>query len=260
MKAGTASRERPILFSGEMVRAILDGRKTQTRRVVRWKPRHKGLNLGFSGLTVGYYSTFDPTSGWVLRSRDGMGLWNDRTYPLDCPYGQPGDRLYVRETFVIESSFGIEFDYEPPFEGRPLLRHHNSDWGDWWEQPHYRATDPKPDLVYENMDEPACRWRPSIHMPKWASRLWLEVTGIRVERVQEISAADAVAEGIHGVMEDRTRYFGPPDENGRTKYPTPGAAFHSLWDSLNAKRGYSWESNPWVWVVEFASLTAQEET
>ncbi len=95
-------KERPILFSDEMVRALLANRKTQTRRIAKFKPYMPGqtLNLSFSGFDLGYYCTDVPSSGYVLRTRDGNGVWNDRTKPLHCPYGKVGDRLWVREAWT----------------------------------------------------------------------------------------------------------------------------------------------------------------
>lgn len=214
----TAIKERPILFSGPMVRAILDGRKTQTRRVVKWKPREPGLNLNFSGLELGHYFTGRPASGWVLHSRDGNGCWNDRTWPAHCPHGQSGDRLWVRETWA------------PNYTGLDRL------------PPHYRADlpDDRDAALTANHAFGLMQWKPSIHMPRKLCRLVLEITGVRVERLQEISNADITAEGFtsgEGVWAGSMR-----------------AAFFQLWDKLNSKRGYSWESNPWVWVLTFKRL------
>lgn len=234
MSTATAARELPILFSGEMVRAILEGRKTQTRRVVKWKPRREGLNLSFSGLTLGYYSSFDPGSGWVLRSREGMGCWNDRTHPIHCPYGQPGDRLYVRETWRIEDGGRypgiIRYAADNRTRGYGHLGHaHDAVW-----------------LAAGKISrKPNGGWHPSIHMPRIFSRLWLEVVSVRVERVQCISRNDAIAEGASGFREDVY-----PPVTGRGVSPFIHS-FAELWDSINAKRGHLWESHPWVWVVEF---------
>ena len=169
-------KERPVLFSGEMVRAILEGRKTQTRRVIKPQP-----------LWVG-----DPNVAFKTHSANPKGI-------INCPYGQPGDRLWVRETFAGTKNTGFA----------------------------YRATD----TAYGH------KWRPSIFMPHWASRINLEVVSVRVERVQDISIEDAYDEGMEwgdqgcGVLE-----------------------FKNLWDSINLKRGYGWDANPWVWVIEFKRL------
>jgi hypothetical protein len=187
-------KEHPILFSGPMVRAILEGRKTMTRRVIK-KP-------------------------WLYGRENEYGRF--QVNMRECPYGLPGDRLWVRETWEYDDS-------------RP-----NSYF--------YRA-DPAPDGFIEN-PEAAWRWRPSIHMPREASRILLEVTAVRVERLQDISVPDALREGIEcDDAEERAMIEAIGDGDDRHK-----EAFANLWDSINAKRGYGWDSNPWVWVVEFTPL------
>jgi len=161
-------KERPILFSAAMVNAILSGRKTQTRRVVKPMSRKAG----------GEYT------GWVLPE-----------YRTDCPYGQPGDRLWVRETFgsMIRNVGGTPH-----------------------EKLAYRADDPNAVMCYssEGMEVPI-KWKPSIHMPRWASRITLEIVSVRVERLNEISEQDAIAEGIKAMTKDgRTIKYGIPDKDG----------------------------------------------
>lgn len=207
-------KERPILFNDEMVRAILYGRKTQTRRVCQGQ-RELSCAADFQ---------------------------IDR-----CPYGQPGDRLWVREAWCMG---GTGYD-EPPNDGRP--RHCGGG-----RRCFYRATEP--DVVHED-DASRSPWRPSIHMPRWMSRIGLDVVSVRVERVQEISHADCMAEGVRiytfEATGDHPRMYGfitdadGPDEHGTAPHHTAQDAYAKLWDSINAKRGHSWESNPWVWVVEF---------
>ena len=193
-------KERPILFNGEMVRAILDGRKTQTRRIItRWKIR--GMDNGYpEGVVVVNESTHNlETVPWTAETI---------MHYLRCPYGVPGDRLWVRETWMPETEQGIPTG------------------GIIW-----RASDNKP---MPDGDGPL-RWKPSIHMPKSASRITLEVTGMQVEQVQDISEEDAYAEGID---------LAPT-------IPHPLVWFRDLWDSINVKRGFGWDVNPWVWVVTF---------
>ena len=222
-------KERPILFKGEMVRAILDGSKTQSRRPVK-HPLAQAANqiLSYKGQTK-----FD----CVLKDDSG-GI-------IQCPYGKPGELLWVRETFCIESS--KEVSYDPSHtDGRPIRHHQDDESGAWWEQPHYRATDPAPELDI-GTDEPGCRWRPSIFMPRWASRILLEITAVRVEQLNAISEADARAEGI---ADGGCLNCGESEPCGCAD-PRPDArdGFAWLWQSINGPS--SWHANPWVWVVEF---------
>jgi hypothetical protein len=223
-------KERPIPFTAEMVRAILEGRKTQTRRVIRPQPR---LQL------------FDRGSCWSEGgvSADTQTIWN-------CPYGQPGDRLWVKETFVLE-----RYEDEPKSPSDRPLHHHKPedrdfDWAEeYWLLPYYKATDPAPELVYDDCDEPKCRWISSRFMPKWASRIWLEIVNIRVERVQEIGLHDLLAEGVEDIY---LSYRGASSwEHKELATKQFRAKYEILWNSLNAKRGYGWDVNPWVWVIEF---------
>ena len=212
--------EKPILFNSEMVCAILDNRKTQTRRVIKPQPICPQLEQ---------HGFYDVTRGELLC----------------CPYAENvGDLLWVREAHAIvpRTAYAASRDDD----GQPLPHRVSPDGADW--------------AIYrEGWDRcKPCRWRPSIHMPRWASRLTLEVTGVRVERVQSISHEDALAEGVVAFTVSPgtapasypiTFYSpGPHDEGG---YPQAREAFENLWDSINAKRGYGWDVNPWVWVVEF---------
>jgi hypothetical protein len=193
-------KERPILFQGAMVRALLDGSKTQTRRIA--KPRRKPSLL--DGWTDGY--VLDPgNSDWLM---------------ADNPYGQPGDRLWVRETFA---DIGI---------GAPNYIHQAD------------ANEVARSLVR--------RWKPSIHMPRAASRIMLEVVSVRIERLREISEPDARAEGI---VDGGCVCCGEPEPCGCPK-PSPDArdAYVRLWESINGAS--SWNANPWVWVVEFRRIAA----
>lgn len=201
-------KERPILFSSEMVRAILENRKSQTRRIVNPNPDISG-----------HWKEWTPerTDQWIRL----------------CPYGVAGDRIWVRETFwvadvysrgVYPSGADIEGPYIP--QGSPL---------------HYAADGNPPNVPNRSYPEglrngafaapdPYAIWlkRPSIHMPRWASRITLEITKVRCERLKEISQQDAKAEGCN---------------------PQSRGAFFDLWDSINGKG--AWDKNPWVWVIEF---------
>lgn len=228
-------KERPILFSAPMVRAILEGRKTQTRRLLQPQPFQESCAgesmLGHKGL-AGLFAAhvFGHCAAKLLR----------------CPFGAVGDRLWVRESFMLEWPDMDRPEDEDEFRG--------------WVKRHYAATDPKPELYHEDSDpelDKPLGWRPSIHMPRWASRITLEVTGVRVERLQDISEEDGRAEGIRELPLQEGQsgaWFGDP---GGKHDRSARQAFERLWDSINAKRA-PWDSNPWVWVIEFKRLEPQE--
>lgn len=206
--------ERQILMSAPMVRAILGGTKTQTRRVVRGAPS----------------SVF-----WNQIVMNGNGGWCDEHgRPVRCPYGQPGDRLWVRETW---QAF---FDDEVPAD-RPRGPRHTMGIParpDRKSFVFYKADGPGP----VHPDGYAAQWCPSIHMPRKYSRITLEITDVRVERLQDISETDALAEGC--ALECMT----PTGDDSDSAIHGPGG-FRALWSSINGAE--SWDQNPWVWVVEF---------
>lgn len=250
MAEGNSPKERPILFSAPMVRAILDGRKTQTRRVVkgRW------LSLVERVLEI-----------------NGEWVWDTIEYELTTPFGRPDDRLWVRENFTVVPASAYRMS-----EGV---------------QQTVNPNDPYEAAIYASgWDRSIPKWKPSIHMPRWASRITLEITGVRVERLQDISEADAIAEGI---------YNQPPSANDRDWYksycadrmeepdwvnfekgvwiapgtrqgfgiakadrerpqwgPTAAFAYRCLFEHINGPK--SWEENPWVWVVEFRRIDANK--
>jgi hypothetical protein len=224
-------KERPILFKGPMVKAILDGTKTQTRRVVKPQPPDDATDVFV----------------WLAGERKpGLtyapeGCWYDveagRRFHKPCPYGQPGDHLWVRETHYLRGRWikngrtktGRQRWRFRPAKGRAV-----------------RYVEAPPKRLGRKRGARKDQWwkRPSIFMPRWASRITLEVTGLRVERVQEITPAAAKAEGADP-------YLLHPWGANRIGYV---AAFVNLWDSINAKRGYGWDVNPWVWVVEFKRI------
>lgn len=219
-------KERPILFSDAMVRAILEGRKTQTRRVVDHL-------LGFGRITE-FQKSDSPGYDWTFRNK--RMLWNDITHDRFfecCPSGQVGDRLWVRECFAKAE------DWEDTESG--LVQH-----ADYTA---YRATEPHASVE---------KWTPSIHMPRRASRITLEITGVRVERLNAISEDDAVAEGIECIA-------GPtscsPWRNYRIRKPgemfmhcsAPSRSFMTLWESIYGPG--SWVANQWVLVREFKRVT-----
>lgn len=198
-------KERPILFSGAMVRALLAGTKTQTRRVVKPQPEamHDGEPYWFIG---GYRAwTYRPAPPIPLRAGGA---------PVLCPYGQPGDRLWVRETFARIDG-----------QTRP------------WIETDYKATYTHGDRLGDSLGIRK-KWSPSIHMPRDASRITLEITGLRMERLQDISEADAIAEGVY------------------TDPACPAYdAYAQLWDEINGSG--SWAKNPWVWVIDFRRIEAK---
>jgi len=205
-------KERPILFSAPMVRALLNGSKTQTRRVVKPQPTYSG----------GAWKCADGSAHQASRP--------SRSLLASCPYGQPGDRLWVRETFHVTKG-------AQRWPDGTIL---------------YRA-DHGVDIGGSYID--CANWKPSIFMPRAASRITLEVTGVRVERLNDISEADAVTEGV-----DMQQQVTMPFSQGLewctvTMLPrTAREAYMHLWESINGPG--SWALNPWVWVVEFKRLTA----
>jgi hypothetical protein len=230
-------RERPVLFGSAMVRSLLDGRKTQTRRVVKPAPQM---------VTDRGIQTWEGDAAGLLAQLTKAGK--------ACPHGGRGDRLWVRETHAIYPTHG----------------QHRSDgerWGPWGGLPTTVSEDGKQIAYYrEGFDrcDPG-RWRPSIHMPRWASRILLEITDVRVERLQEISEDDAVAEGIEGFDQrtpggdDAQDYWrdylnpGQRHENFPWIEGDPRASFRSLWESINGPG--SWAANPWVWVIGFRRMS-----
>lgn len=196
----TATKERPIIFSADMVRAILDGRKTQTRRVV--KPQPKSPHLGYMAV-------------------EGGALQCGPDYPdgdddfVRCPYGVPGDRLWVRETWDWVAGGSIISIQGGESQSKRI------------DQVIYRADGGNP---------VSCGWTSAAHMPRWASRITLEIVDVHVERVQYISELDAYSEGTS--RPDGTR---PPlDGTGLSNFYPYRELFQQLWDSLNAKRGLGW--------------------
>lgn len=227
-----AIRERGTLFSAPMVRAILDDRKTQTRRIVTGAPLPKEAHAPKCRPPAFFDKGDRPVWTWMVGTGPNAYAVGDRT----CRYGAPGDRLWVRETWAVDA---------PLTQVRRELEDAMPDLG---HGPYFRA-----DGVHENS---GLTWRPSIHLPRWASRITLEITEVRVQRLQDITEDDARAEGV-------TVGGGVPsvivvtDEKGRTTrsrgtvhdYTARGAFCH-LWDGINGDRA-PWTSNPWVWAISF---------
>lgn len=221
--------ERPIIFSDDMVRGILSGRKTQTRRVV------KGDGQQATGwFKPGEYrQNFQPYED-AVGDRGGHRFKGDK---IACPYGQPGDLLWVREGCWLYGQWR-EKDGGLDYAGRPKRTF------DVDRTQGVRYEDDTKDPIACWGGPPGWSFRPSIHMPKWAARLWLRVVHVRVERLQEISRKDAAAEGVCIPLEGEYPHWWRRDR-------WPQKNFASLWDSINAKRGHGWDTNPWVWVVTF---------
>lgn len=198
-----------ILFSPEMIRANLEGRKTQTRRVCTFaveRDAHYRRRSVLLDKKLGMWLYRGILNDWP----DGMGRAKKsyvEEFVLKCPYGVPGDILWARETWA-----------RGPGGSRECV---------------YLAT------VNDGEHPPA--WKPAIHMPKWACRLWCRVESVRVERVQDISEADAIAEGRSLTRDDPRGYF--PD----------------TWDKINGKRGFGWKANPWVWAITYTVLKEAPE-
>lgn len=219
--------ERPIIFSGDMVRAILDGRKTQTRRVLGFQPLEILTPRNRTKRSLDQVTRmWSGTRTWFALTERGQTVEGNRGTAFRCKYGEVGDRLWVRETMRGEYS-PARNRYCVAYQagGQTAWGNADAEWcgaQDWY--------------TIAGTSQQATRWKPSIHMPRWASRLMLKITDVQVQRVQDISRLDADAEGFE---------------------PTPSLPidprdwFRSRWDEINAKRGFGWNANPWVWAITF---------
>lgn len=259
--AASPTKVRPVLFKAEMVRAILDGRKTQTRRIVKMPPhvlrRRPPYEILFYNTGSGQYPgghenyTGDQPPGLLVRCSNGYPE-EATTQRIYSPKGIPGDELYVRETWRAEELSsgldGIRFRSDNTF----VQIENSMEAGYRW-------------VAANDNGKHGENWRPSIFMPRWASRIQLEVTGVRVERVQDITEDDARAEGFNCLTKDGGVTYKYGLGCAREGWPgtgTDGAwiwskweedprkAFEVLWDEINGKK-YPWESNPHVWVYDF---------
>ncbi|USW94229.1 hypothetical protein NHF39_23275 [Pseudomonas proteolytica] len=228
-------KERPILFSAPMVRAILEGRKTVTRRVMKCQPDADAT------ITVESYNVaVTNRRGYQEAGPEIFGAWwRDGESGCKCPYGKPGDRLWVRETFIDLRGTGVE--HRPDPDG-PLQRY-------------AYAADCRPGSHSDEARKDfGLKYKPSIHMPRAACRILLEVTDVRVERLQDLDEDQAQAEGIGDHEFGCSR---PCEPDG---YPACSCgslsyvdSFQRLWESINGPQ--AWDANPWVWVVEFKRVT-----
>jgi hypothetical protein len=220
-------KERPILFSAPMIQALLAGTKTQTRRAVKPQPVHAFAFIGRDDRPTGEF---------------GLCLTHDRVVDkhVRCPYGQPGDRLYVKEKHAFLDVMKSALSRFPLVGGGfgPDIWNLCVEYCDGTENDAFSVEGEKPRQTRERGED---RWRQSIHMPRWASRILLEITAVRVERLQDISEADALAEGVNV----------HPDHQGKPRGSiySPVQAYRDLWESINGPD--VWAVNPWVWVVEF---------
>lgn len=212
MSTATAVKTRPILFSGPMIRALLSGQKSQTRRVAKNFP-----------------DWVDHVTPW---SDGGVQIWNaadDGMSFRECPYGKPGDQLWVRETWRLDFDSGhgakqADGRYKTDNHYRVVYRAGGEVAFEWVGY----DFEPDPYIKALGRDD---SWRPSIFMPKWASRILLEIVEVRVERLRSISVSDQLAEGA-----------------------TPEKPFGTVWRAINTKPGIRWEDNPWVWAISFRRL------
>ena len=250
-------KERGMIFNGEMVRALLDGRKTQTRRIMKVQPSE-----GFTPMNMALETDYKArwyTPGIVDKdgylqpaSKEVFGVSNENE-GYSCPFGAVGDRIYVRETWaILGNEDGCCIDWEEKLckaDERSAARIYRAsceqkpgnyglwsipDDADW--KPHTK------DHQYEGA------WRPSIHMPRWASRITLEITDVRAERLNSISEEDATAEGVPpagSLLPDYPGTFLTPNGD----FATAKVAFQRLWESIYGAE--NWQANPWVWVIEF---------
>ncbi|HHI2971623.1 TPA: hypothetical protein ACP5G9_000734 [Klebsiella pneumoniae] len=227
--------ERGMIFNGEMVRAILDGRKTQTRRPIKWKQTR------FTEIGEREDGSNWP---WSEDAEHACDFWHP------CPFGAVGDRIWVRETWGVASHAfsddGLMIDWVPD---RPATAIHEMPFGNGYYSG-YAIYAADGDFTWgddDGYEDGRSCWKPSIHMPRAASRILLEITDVRVERLNAISEEDARAEGI---IDGGCLNCGEPDPCGCAN-PEPDAtdAFAYLWQSIYGQE--NWNANPWVWVIEF---------
>lgn len=229
----TAISEKPILFSGPMVRAILDGRKSKTRRVVKQVPTD--LHFGRPIMDWPLSGVYQDEGGrWILDVQTAVD--DNSTEELICPYGKPGDRLWVKESSWRWGKWvrdGLTDTLRKKYRFNPIGN---------------RKTFEKPETTAKRDGSEGWVYRHARYMPRSECRILLEITDVRAERLQEITEEDAEREGFQGGD-------GRPENGFNTESPFPArAAFAGLWEELNADRGFGWDQNPFVWVIEFKRL------
>ncbi|BEM52786.1 hypothetical protein SME20J_14730 [Serratia marcescens] len=226
-------KERPVIFNGEMVRAILDGRKTRTRRVMKHQPRqhdHQNYDTApWSDAPPAYYNV--NSADWACKYC-GEGIGFDGRSVYRCPFGRVGDRLWVRETWqgpLVDEEHLDDYRANADKFQTPEFCEYAADGG---ARPEFCDLD---DNVRQG-------WRPSIHMPRWASRITLEITGVLVERLNDISDGDAIREGCSAAE--------------MKSGDCVADVFARLWASIYGVE--NWRANPWVWVIEFRRLEVRD--
>jgi hypothetical protein len=234
-------KERPILFSGEMVKALLAGTKTQTRRICKPAMIHDGPAASVHRDGAG--------RGWIAWWPDAVSAEDTkRLYPGDsgflCPYGTPSDRMWVKETWQMPCGLDV---FSPNAAAAKCVDAGLKPWAPVRYAADETATNPH---LLRDFGGKWGKTRVSIHMPRWASRITLEVTGVRVERLQDISEEDAIVEGIVAQYLsadgfDRTDGYGN----------TPRYLYRLLWERINGEG--SWAANPWVWALSFKRVGAE---
>lgn len=238
IKPPTESRN-SLIFKAPLIRSILADQKTQTRRLYKPQPVYQETRRGHRLYRV----TGNGADGLFREEEIAHALTPRGTDPeFPGPYGAPGDRIWVRETFTFLETHPTQFEdqYQGPDPDAEIVGR----FLDFWlRRVRYRADERRP-------GELISRWRPAIHMPRWASRITLEVTGVRVERVQAISDADIAAEGI---TPQAVRELCGLTESIRPEAITPIHRWRWVWEAINGI--HSWEANPWVWVYEFRRVS-----
>ena len=235
-------KERGMIFNAEMVRAILDGRKTQTRRIIKVQPESNQFGLlrildSTKRNDIGKYH-------WAESNATGT---HARSKLFSCPFGEVGDRIWVRETWADVNHEGCPaVTYRADGEVRDLHEDDGDEQDPNLEK--YWFANWYPDLISGTEG----KWTPSIHMPRWASRITLEITGVGVQRLQSISPNDASREGLIKLpatgrycLSQGDQYFGGASHDARE-------VFSWLWESIYGAE--SWQANPWVWVIEFKRI------
>ncbi len=239
----------PILFTADMVRAILEGRKTQTRRIIKPQPRQ------------------DASGGWQY-GKDYRNSCSaaaspatDVLFPYECPYGQPGHHLWVRETWLPaawDAQEGmVKFMYKDqtkskwiqPYQDDPDGEKFDKLWLSICDELARKGIKPGKDGMYnfQGIEQPLS-WRPAIHMPRAASRIHLQITDIRAQRLHDITEADAIAEGIEE-NSGKYRHYNCPSKFAPLFDCEPIESYRTLWEKINGP--HSWEQNPWVWAITF---------